>query len=392
MARLRLGLLAGEASGDRLAAGMMAALKEQAEGAGHSLEFVGVGGELMTAQGLRGLASIDELAVNGFYEPVVQLPRLLALLRRLTHELARSDLDAFIGIDFNVFNFLLEKALRKRGVRTAHYVSPSVYAWRRGRTRQVARAADLLLCLFPFEPGFYAGTGLRAEYVGHPLADAIAPGQGDAEQGAARAALGLASDGLVVAILPGSRSGEVGLMGPVFLATAALFVQRFPACQFVIPCVRDKLLAPLEALVAQHPELDIKIVREDARRALTAADLALIKSGTSTLEAMLLGRPMVVSYRMGKLSYQLARRLIRSPYVALPNVLAGHALVPELLQYEGEAPALAAALEAQWQAWQQGQGGDLQTAFTELHTELRRGADTQAARCVLGLMHSRASA
>ena len=383
---LKLGILAGEASGDNLAAGLMAQLRRQAPH-GEDIEFIGVGGPRMLALGLRPLASMDRLSVNGFREPLMRLPELLGLLRRLAREIAAADVDAFIGVDFNVFNFLLEAALKKRGVRTVHYVSPSVYAWRSGRTRRVAKSADMLLCLYPFEPAFYRDTSVEAVFVGHPLADAIGPEAGDepARQ-AVREALGLRGEATVLAILPGSRSSEVGLMIDSFVAAAKRFLVLHPQAQIVIPCLRPVLRAKVEEALRAYPQLPVTLYDGDARQALVACDIALVKSGTSTLEAMLLSRPMVVSYRLGRLSYHFARWVLRTPYVALPNILSSSQLVPELLQDEATGAALAESLHEQLQRAHA--EGDYFEPFHALQRELRQSADEKAAAAVLRLLGS----
>lgn len=380
-------MLAGEASGDNLGAGLMAALQALA---GPDVRFVGVGGERMLSLGLKSFASIDELQVNGFREPLLRLPALLRLLRRLTGELLAAEVDVFVGIDFNVFNFLLEARLKRRGVKTAHYVSPSVYAWRSGRTRRVAKSADLLLCLYPFEPAFYAQTEVTAVYVGHPLADEIdLDAGGQAARLAARLDLDVPAEGTVLAVLPGSRSSEVALMIERFLGAAERFAGEHADVTVVIPCLRPALKEKIEAALGARPGLRAVLYDGNARRALTAADVALVKSGTSTLEAMLLHRPMVVSYALGRISYQLARRLVRSPYVALPNILAQRELVPELLQDAATPEALAAALTRTWHE-ARASGANV-SAFEALHDTLRQGADENAARAVLGLCAQSAS-
>lgn len=384
---LTLGVLAGEASGDNLGAGLMQALQRQyaAQNPGGAVRFIGVGGPRMQARGLHSLASIDELAVNGFREPILRLPQLIKLLGRLIREMRAAEVDAFIGVDFNVFNFLLEARLKKRGIPTVHYVSPSVYAWRSGRTRRVAKSADLLLCLYPFEPDFYAGLSVRAEFVGHPLADEIDPQAGNAQaQRAARAALGIRPDSTVMALLPGSRNSEVTLMIHDFLAAADIFSAEHDNVQIVIPCLRPQIRSLVDAALNGHANLDVTLYDGNARQALVAADVALVKSGTSTLEAMLLHRAMVVSYRLGALSYQLAKRVVRTPHVALPNILAGEMLVPELIQDEASGPALAAALSEQLTLSRR--DTSYTRAFLDLHEKLRQGADTKAAAAVLRLL------
>jgi len=382
---LKLGILAGEASGDNLGAGLMRALSEQS---GERVQFVGVGGERMIAAGLDSLAPIELLQVNGFREPLARLPALVRLMRRLTRALVAADVDAFIGVDFNVFNFLLESALRKRGLATVHYVSPSVYAWRSGRTRRVEKSADVLLCLYPFEPAFYTGLHVDARFVGHPLADAIDPSMSAAPaRAAARAKLSVADASQVLAVLPGSRRSEVALMIDGFLDAAARFCATHPGTAVVIPCLRKTLRDEVQRAVQRHPDLPVTVYDGDARLPLTACDIALVKSGTSTLEATLLHRPMVVSYRLGWFTYQLARRLVRSPFVALPNILAGRELVPELLQDAATPAALAAALTAELHKSRS--DADAEAPFVALHEQLRQGADANAAAAVLRLVAQR---
>lgn len=377
-----LGLLAGEASGDNLGAGLMQALIERST---QPIEFVGVGGPRMQALGLDVLAPMDRLAVNGFKDPILRLPELFRLMSQLKQAFLQRPVDAFVGVDFNVFNFLLESALKKKGIKTAHYVSPSVYAWRKGRTKRVAKSADLLLCLYPFEPQFYADTTVQAEFVGHPLADEIdMQASSPAARGAARAQLGLNAEDTVLAMLPGSRNSEVDLMISHFMAAAEIFVARQAPAHVVVPCLRPEIRARMEAVLRTRSDLPVTLYDGNARAALTACDIALVKSGTSTLEAMLLHRPMVVSYRLGPVSYQLVKRLVRTPYIALPNILAGRELVPELLQHDGTGQALAAALDQQLAAARQ--SGGLVTPFLELHEQLQQGADAKAAAAVLGLL------
>ena len=391
---IKIGLLAGEPSGDNLAAGLMSALRQQLGSAG-PVEFVGVGGPAMIAQGLHSLAAFDALAVNGFKEPLLRLPELWRLYRRLAQTFKDEGVDAFIGIDFNVFNFLLEKRLRKMGIATAHYVSPSVYAWRKGRTKKVAQCADLLFCLYPFEPKFYAGLPLRAVFVGHPLAEAIEPDAGSAvARQRCRQQLQIHSQDLVIAVLPGSRSSEVALMLEPFLMAMRMLCEELPQRQIsaVIPCVNAARRSQVEALLPQFADLSIKLIDSDARAALIAADAALIKSGTSTLEAMLLGRPMVVSYKLGALSYAIASRLVSTPYIALPNILAGTELVPELIQDAATPAALAQALLSQLD--ETTIASDRAGVFAEMHQQLRggasgRGASTTAAQEILQLLEAR---
>lgn len=356
----------------------MAAIRQREPG----VRFVGVGGPLMLEQGLEAVLDMDRLSVNGFMEPLRRLPDLVRVLGRLLDTYAGLRPDAFIGVDFNVFNLLLERLLKRRGVPTAHYVSPSVYAWRRGRVRRMARSTDLLLTLYPFEPAFYAASPVRAVFVGHPLADEISPAMSSDEcRRQARVALGLAEEGPVVAVLPGSRMSEVKLMGERFVQACELLREAHPDIRCVVPCLKEAIEAHMAGLLEVHPDLAVTLYRGDARQALTACDAALVKSGTSTLEAMLLHRPMVVSYRLGELTYRLVRRLLRTPYVALPNILAGSALVPELLQHEATAEALAEKLLEALD--NDASRVEYLTRAQALHETLRQGADERAALAVL---------
>lgn len=393
---IKIGLLAGEPSGDNLAAGLMAALREQLQP--ELVEFIGVGGPGMAAQGLQSLAPFEALAVNGFKEPLLRLPQLWRLYRRLAQIMQAEKVDFFIGVDFNVFNFLLEGRLRKAGIATAHYVSPSVYAWRRGRTKKVARCADLLFCLYPFEPKFYSGLPLRAVFVGHPLAESIDLHAGDNEaRQRARSQLQIAPDDLVLAVLPGSRGSEVALMLEPFLQAAQILVDKSPnrRISVVIPCVNETRRQQIEQGLQRFPQLQVVLLNNDARLALVAADAAMIKSGTSTLEAMLLRRPMVVSYRLGNLSYRIASRLVNTPFIALPNILAGQSLVPELIQDAATPEAIAHALTEQLKAVADSSGQtNAMLTFEQLHQQLRQGESGQGASAtaageILDLLASR---
>ena len=381
MREITIGMLAGEASGDNLGRGLMAELKRRHPG----VRFVGVGGPGMLAEGLESLVPMDRLAINGLVDPIRRLPELVGILRRLLAWYDAERPDVFVGVDFNVFNLLLERRLKLRGVPTVHYVSPSVYAWRRGRIRRIARAADMLLTLYPFEPALYAETPVHAVFVGHPLADAIDLDAGsEAARRRTRAELGLPEEGLVVALLPGSRLSEVRMLGDVFLEAAALIAAERPGVRFVVPCVRPAIGAWLESTRGRFPGLALTAYAGDARRALTVCDGAVVKSGTSTLEAMLLRRPMVVSYRLGPMTYQVVRRLLRTPFVALPNILAGRQLVPELLQDQATPQALADAMLAELD--KAARNSEYFAEFERLHRELRRHADARAAEAVSGMV------
>ena len=375
---LKLGILAGEASGDNLGAGLMAEMSALHP----NVEFVGVGGPRMIEQGLRALYPMDRLSVNGFVDPILRLPELLRMLLGLRDQLLEEQVSAFVGVDFNVFNLLLERRLKKRGIATAHYVSPSVYAWRRGRAKRISRSADLLLALYPFEAGFYKGMNVDVAYVGHPLAHALGDDASSvAARDAARASLGLHAE-TVIAVLPGSRNSEVALMGPVFFEAARIIAQGRDV-QFVVPCLRPEIAERVEDLSAGLG--NVVIHHGNARLPLTACDVGLVKSGTSTLEAMCLVRPFVVSYKLGTVTYQIARHMVRTPFVALPNILAGEALVPELLQDKATPDALAESVLAVLDRTRADDG--YLNRFRSLRDQLRVGprASSEAARVVLEL-------
>lgn len=335
---MRIGVLAGEASGDILGARVLAALRQRFP----DLCVEGIGGPLMEAQGLRSMAPMERLAVMGFVEPLSRLPELLRIRREVLAHFSANPPDIFLGIDSPDFNLRLEQQLRAKGVATAHLVSPSVWAWRAGRIGKIKRAVDLMLCLFPFETAIYRQHGVPVQFVGHPLADEI-PLQPD--RAAARRALGLAPASRVLALLPGSRAGEVRLLAPLFLRTAALLREADPGLVLVLPAANPARAEELERLLAGHADLGVTLVHGRSREVMTASDAVLLASGTATLEAALLRRPMVVAYRMGALSWLLLRQLVKIPYAALPNILAGRALVPELLQGGATPEAMAEALQ-----------------------------------------------
>lgn len=379
-----IGMLAGEASGDNLGAGLMGALKLR-----HGdLRFVGVGGSRMEAEGLEPLASMELLAVNGFKDPILKLPQLVRLLLDLRAFFIADPPAVFIGVDFNVFNLLLENLLKRRGIPTVHYVSPSVYAWRRGRVKRISRSADTLLALYPFEAEFYANTDVDVRFVGHPMADAIALDAGDAAQRhAARGELNAPKDGPLIAILPGSRTSEVEHLLERFLEAATLIAARLDGVQFVVPCTRKSIEAQVLASLARRPSLVVTTYQGDARLALTACDAAIVKSGSSTLEAMLLRRPMVVSYRLGYWTALIARWMVRTEFVALPNILAGEQLVPELLQDAATPEGLAENLLEELDKAQR--QPEYLARFEALHRQLKKDANERAADAVDAVLAGR---
>ncbi|MCQ4323454.1 lipid-A-disaccharide synthase [Stutzerimonas stutzeri] len=370
---LRVALVAGESSGDILGAGLMQALK-----ALHgNVEFIGVGGSRMQAEGLVSYFPLERLAVMGLVEVLGRLPELLARRRRLVETLVEVRPDVFIGIDAPDFNLGLELKLRRAGIKTVHYVSPSVWAWRQKRVLKIREACDLMLTLFPFEAKFYDAHQVPVRFVGHPLADAIPL---CADRAAARGALGLPQEGLVVALMPGSRGGEVARLGELFLSAAERLRAMRPGIRFVMPCASPERRLQLEQMLATR-DLPLTLLDGRSHEALAACDAVLIASGTATLEALLFKRPMVVAYSVAPLTYRILRRLVKSPYVALPNLLAQRLLVPELLQDAATPEALAQALSPLLD------GGEVQTeGFDSIHRTLRCDASSQAADAVLRLV------
>ncbi|TAA46672.1 lipid-A-disaccharide synthase [Pseudoxanthomonas winnipegensis] len=379
----RIALVAGEASGDALGAGLIAQLRQRHPEA----RFAGIGGPGMRAAGLDAWFDASELAVMGLTEVLRHLPRLLRLRKSLRQQLLDWQPDVFIGIDAPDFNLGMERWLKQRGVPTVHYVSPSVWAWREKRADRIGRSADLVLCLFPMEPDIYARHGVDARYVGHPMADAL-PLQPDRE--AARAALGLGTRP-VLAVLPGSRMGEVGRLAQDFIDAALRVAEQVPGLQVLIPAANQAVHAVLEPLLAAtpFPSPRPRLLDGQAREAMVASDVVLLASGTATLEAMLAKRAMVVGYKVAPASAWLARRLrlLKVKRFALPNILAGEDLAPELMQEDCTPERLAAAL-LEWFAHPEAVAA-LQGRYLELHALLRQDASARAAEAVDELLESR---
>ncbi|WP_028007665.1 lipid-A-disaccharide synthase [Solimonas flava] len=340
MAAPKIALVAGEMSGDLLGAALVTALRARLPAA----HFYGVAGPRMQAAGVEPIASIEQLSVMGIAEVLPALPRILRLRRALIRRLSADRPDVLIGIDAPDFNLGVERRLRERGIRTVHVVSPTVWAWRAGRVKTIARAVERILCLFPFEPAFYAARGVSADYIGHPLADQLDASVTTAQ---ARAGLGLPAGGPVIAVLPGSRGSELKYLAEPFARAARLIAAQVPGVRFVTPLAKPALRAPMEAAIAAHAAgLAWTLLDGQSREAMQAADAVLIASGTATLECLLLGRPMVVSYRGSPLTAWLLLKagLLKTRYVSLPNLLADEAPVPELLQDDATPERLAAAV------------------------------------------------
>ena len=369
---IRVALVAGEASGDILGSGLMQAIKQRHPNA----EFIGVGGARMEAEGLKSYFPMERLAVMGLVEVLGRLFELLRRRRQLARELIAAKPDVFIGIDAPDFNLGLELKLRRAGIKTVHYVSPSVWAWRQKRVLKIREACDLMLTLFPFEAQFYDEHQVPVRFVGHPLADAI-PQQAD--RAAAREALDLPQDEPVVALMPGSRGGEVARLGELFLDAAIRLRALRPGIHFLLPCATPERREQLEQMLAGR-DLPLTLLNGRSHEALAACDAVLIASGTATLEALLYKRPMVVAYRVAPLTYRVLKRLVKSPYISLPNLLAERLLVPELIQDAATPEALAQAVAPLID------GGQVQTeGFDLIHRALRRDASVSAADAVLKL-------
>jgi len=377
-------LVAGEASGDLLGAGLIAGLRERYPTA----TFAGVGGPRMRAAGFDAWHASDELAVMGLAEVVRHLPRLLALRRDVRRRTLASGPDVFIGIDAPDFNLGLEKKLKRAGIRTVHYVSPSIWAWRSKRARTIGESADLVLCLFPFEPAIYAKYGVAATFVGHPTADAFPL---DPAQAPAREALGLPNDVPVLALLPGSRLGEIRRLSADFIGAATRLQETLPMLRVVAPMANAAArIAFEEELAKANPESRIAnpvlVIDNHAHEAMIAADAILLASGTASLEAMLAKRPMVVAYRIAPLTYRIvtAFRMLETNRYSLPNTLAGRDLVPEIMQDAVTPDALATALAPTLQ--ERRVPMPLLAEYRHLHLELRRDASRSAAAAIAALI------
>jgi lipid-A-disaccharide synthase len=381
-------LVAGEASGDLLGADLIAGLRQRFPEA----TFAGIGGARMRDAGLQPWYPAERLSVMGLAEVLKHLPGLLALRRDVYQRTRLLQPDVFIGIDAPDFNLGLERRLKRAGVATVHYVSPSVWAWRESRARKIGRSADRVLCLFPMEPPIYARHGVDARFVGHPLARAFPI---DPDKAAARRTLGLAQDAPVLALLPGSRLGEIARLGRDFLAAAILLKQQFPQLQIVAPMASAQCRAAFETLLAADSRFsiaDCRILDGHAHETLIAADAVLLASGTAALEAMLAKRPMVVAYRVAALTYRIVKTfgLLQTSVYSLPNILAGKLVVPELMQDACTPPALAAALAPMLQA--RALPAAVLQEFVRLHEALRGDSEHGAATAVAELLRPPAAA
>ncbi|WP_430980791.1 lipid-A-disaccharide synthase [Stenotrophomonas terrae] len=379
--RPRIALVAGEASGDLLGAGLIKALRARYPDA----EFAGIGGDAMRNAGCETWFDASELALMGLAEILRHLPRLLKLRKAFRQRVLDWQPDVFIGIDAPDFNLGVEKWLKQRGLRTVHYVSPSVWAWREKRAEKIGASADMVLCLFPMEPPIYARHGIDARFVGHPMADEI-PLHSDREQ--ARQALGIPEHAKLLAVLPGSRLGEVSRLGPPFFAAAWQLCEQDRNLHIVVPAANAKCKALISEQIRAGalPSARVHLLDGKAREAMTAADVVMLASGTATLETMLVKRPMVVGYRVAELTYRIVKALglIKVNRYALPNVLAGKDLAPELIQHDCTPDRLAAAVSHWFEHPEQVDG--LQADYRQLHQQLRQDASARAAVAIASLL------
>ncbi|MDF1763547.1 MAG: lipid-A-disaccharide synthase [Oleibacter sp.] len=376
---LTIALVAGEISGDMIGAGLISQLRERYPNA----VFEGIGGPLMEAEGMTSFYPMERLSVMGLFEVLGRIFELLRIRKALIQGWLRNPPDVFIGIDAPDFNLTLEEKLRASGIKTAHYVSPSVWAWRQKRVLKIARAVDVMLTLFPFEADFYKDHAVPVRFVGHHLADKIAL---ETPKLPAREALGLPSTGKIICLMPGSRGSEIQRLGAIFRATAVKILNECPDAHFIIPAANSACYEQINTMFSavDEPSLPFTIVQGRSRECMAAADVILLASGTATLEAMLIKRPMVVSYILAPLTYQIVKRLIKQSYISLPNLLAKRELVPEILQNDATPERLSQALLLRLQDTDVIH--ETQQTFLEIHQSLRLNADQKAADAIVELL------
>ncbi len=386
MAALRIGIVVGEASGDILGSSLIKAIKQKYPDA----QFEGVGGPLMIAEGFNSHFPMDRLSVMGFVEPFKRLPELLNIRKSIKEYFTNNPPDLFVGIDSPDFTLNIELFLREAGILTAHYVSPSVWAWRQGRVKKIAKAVDRMLTLLPFEAEFYHQHNVPVTFVGHPLADqfAIDPNELEQQKQNVRELFNLLSSDSVVALMPGSRGGEVSLLAEPFIETARWCLHQRSDLKFIIPAANDQRKKQIQRQLQERGKgLPIQLVDGQSREVMTAADVILMASGTAALEAMLLKKPMVVAHRLSWFTHLIALMMVKIKFFSLPNILAGEALIPELLQKEVRPEMLGPLLLERLQDEQQRQ--QLTARFTELHEQLRQDASTRAAEVLLTMIEKR---
>src|SRR6201991_536412 len=378
---LRVAMVAGEPSGELLAASLLDGLASRLPA---GTQYYGIGGPRMIATGFDAHFPMEKLSVRGYVEALKHIPGILGIRNELKRQLLAEPPSVFVGVDAPDFNFGLEHGLRDAGIPTLHSVCPSSWAWRGGRIKKIAKAVDHMLCVFPFETALLEKAGVAASYVGHPLADEI-PLVPDTL--GARRTLGLAEDGPIIAVLPGSRRSEIDLIGPTFFAAMEMMQHQEPSLRFVMSAATPTLREMLRPLVDSHPGLALTITDGQAQLAMTAADAILVKSGTVTLEAALLKKPMVISYKVPWLTGQIMKRQGYLPYVGLPNILAGRFVVPEILQHFATPEALADATLKQLN--DEANRATLTEIFTEMHHVLRQNTAQRASEAVASVIEKR---
>lgn len=376
---MRIAIVAGEASGDLLGADLIAAIRERIP----DVQFEGTAGPLMVDAGCQPLYPAEKLAVMGLVEVLKHLPEILKIRKSLIAHWVNNPPDVFIGIDAPDFNFVLERALKEHHIPTVHYVSPSVWAWRRSRVKKIGKSTDLMLTLFPFEAEIYRDEGIKVEFVGHPLADIIGLTVDSAQ---ARERLELPQNKKIVALLPGSRRSEISRLAQPFIETALWTLKREPSLHFVVPLInsaaRELFQKALQEAGAEA--LPITLVDRRSREVMAAADLILLASGTATLEALLLKKPMVVAYKMSEISYQIMSRMLTVPYYSLPNNLAGEGVVKEFTQREVTAENLGAEMISLFNDTDRRE--KLIERFDIIHHQLKQNASQRAADAILKLI------
>lgn len=384
---MKIGIVSGEASGDILGAGLIRELKSYYPDA----EFVGIGGDLMIAEGLTSLFPQDRLAVMGLIEPLKRLPELLSIRKQLYHYYVKQKFDLVIGIDSPDFNLDLEKKLKQKNIKTVHYVSPSVWAWRQGRIKKIAKSIDLMLTLLPFETTIYHKHNIPVQFVGHPLADQF-PIEHDHESAKTELSSLLLKQRYnpnqpMLACMPGSRHGEVKLIGPVFWQALEKCCEKINKLQIIVPAANAKRRLQIEEQLKLHPALSVTIVDGHSHEVMAASDAVLLASGTTALEAMLLKKPMIVVYKMAFLSYWIISSMLKTPYVSLPNLLANAALVPELLQGQASVDNIVKHVFEKIESEEYRK--QIIKEFSRLHLDIKSNASVVAAKSIKALMDNK---
>lgn len=365
-------IVSGEQSGDILGAGLIRSLKSHFP----KCEFIGIGGERMIAEGLVSSYPIERLSVMGFVEPLKRLPELLSIIKDLKSKFRSEHPDMFIGVDSPDFNIRLELAAKAQGIYSVHYVSPSVWAWRQGRVKKIEKAVDLMLALLPFEADFYKKHHVPVAFVGHPLADELPL---EPNRGAAREALGLDQSIPICALMPGSRRAEVDQLLPIFLESARLLKLKYPSLIFILPAATAERFTQIETELTGFEDF-VKLIDGGSHEAMIASNCVVMASGTTTLEALLLKRPMVITYRWPRLTWEILKRLVKVPWVGLPNLLSQKQIVPELLQNNARPEIIAEKVS---EYLEQDGAPNIEAQFLDIHRLLKRDASASAAKAII---------